>query len=320
MRGCPVTNESAAARQRRMARRRILREIGVAPKDATRGSECVSRFVSMIEGQGGDPEELDPGGELRKIREGGRPKVNIPDNEARSARYRELRKMGLGSLAATEGARTEGTFAMAVRRLVALVVLALLAACSGAPEAPDVLLSPEPVSSAGHDPLAPLTIVDTEEPEECGLAFDVPDVLLPEAEAAAARWSAATGCDVRVEAGGVPIVQQPYVLIQDEPDGSKTVHAEQSTDGTRRHVCGATLFEAGALVAIYLATENHPCNVKGQGTRILPHEMGHALGGYGHTDGGMMHHDSPVPRPRINGADLALVCSRLRCARVRPEA
>ena len=119
MRWCPVTNESAAARQRRMARRRILREIGVAPKDATRGSECVSRFVSMIEGQGGDPEELDPGGELRKLREGGRPKVDKPDNEERSARYRELRRMGLDSIAATEGARTQGTFAMAVRSSLA---------------------------------------------------------------------------------------------------------------------------------------------------------------------------------------------------------
>ena len=173
--------------------------------------------------------------------------------------------------------------------MVALVGLALLAACSAAPEAPDALvLSPEP--------------------EECGLAFDVPSELRAEGELAAARWSAATGCDVRVERGGLRIVMLDVIL---EEDGTAAI------DSTGRPVRARTK-------TVWIDGELHTSRIEYRrdavydAGRILPHEFGHALGGYGHTETGVLR-VSPKSGDPIDAPSLSLVCERLGCMWMRPE-
>lgn len=133
------------------------------------------------------------------------------------------------------------------------------------------------------------------EPAPCGMAFDPAPELRGATEKAAERWSAATGCDVRVEAGGVPVV----------------VARGLTTSGGKR-VAGAWR---------HTAAEPDICrriDIDDQlgGPITVAHELGHCLGARGHSETGLMAEGAPGP---IDGASLALVCSALHCSVFVPE-
>jgi hypothetical protein len=128
----------------------------------------------------------------------------------------------------------------------------------------------------------------------CGAAFDPDPVLLADTTAAAARWSAATGCDIRVEAGGVPV---QLVLSIKRPDGSDT---------------------PGAVTADLSLVEIHQKARGAQRTRTVLHEMGHALGaGHVHAHG-VMSDTAPFDAV-IDAPSLEEVCAHLACSAFVPE-
>jgi hypothetical protein len=166
-------------------------------------------------------------------------------------------------------------------RWLAIAASALSMGCASATELTDAAL------------MGPFVL---HEPEPCGMAFDVqaPE-LLAATLTAAERWSAATGCDVRVADGGLPII------IMDELQTT----AGDIAAGACRH------------------REGEPCSridihsIYG-GPRTIAHEIGHALAGVeGHSATGLMAEGAPGGQ--IDSASLELVCRRMHCETFAPE-
>jgi hypothetical protein len=168
-----------------------------------------------------------------------------------------------------------------------LVVMAPVPGCGGS-------ASP-PASADAPGPITPDASV------ECGLSFEADPGLLPEAESAASRWSAATGCDIRVEAGGIPLRAEDRVFDQG------------------KRVCGLSTWDEArtGVQAIEVAMVDLSC---------LPpytvlHEMGHAIANIqAHTLSGVMAAaSSKAKSTRIDAASLQLVCLGIACTRFQPE-
>lgn len=131
-------------------------------------------------------------------------------------------------------------------------------------------------------------------PPECRVAFSPDAALLGDVEAAAERWSAATGCLVEVSDAGVPV---RVVASIERPDGSQAP--------------GATSPERD-LVEI---------NVRvgpAQRKRTVLHELGHGLGG-DHVESDGVLSGQKGWRPVIDSAALESVCSKLDCPAFNPE-
>lgn len=107
------------------------------------------------------------------------------------------------------------------------------------------------------------------------------------------RWSAATGCDVRIAPGGLKVVQ-----VDDLTTSSGKVAA-----GACRHREG----ERCSRIEIHRTYG---------GPNTIVHEMGHALGADGHSLTGMMAEGAPSG---IDDASLELVCASLACAAFASE-
>lgn len=180
-----------------------------------------------------------------------------------------------------------------VGRWVSLVCLAgACGACSAAGDSAVYSDGPVPSPAAG-------TQLAASEPEPCGVAFDPAPELLAATELHAARWAAAVGCDIRAESGGIPIV------VRDEVIGNgKSVRA------TTR-----TAWVDGVLLAYRIEVRSDSLD---QLDRIIPHEIGHALGGFGHSATGMMR-ERPKATDVIDAASLELVCASLPCTVLNPE-
>lgn len=156
-----------------------------------------------------------------------------------------------------------------------------------------------------NDPeLAPLAdavwVLHDDEP--CGMAFDPVPELLQDTVSAAARWSVATGCDVRVESGGIPIRAEGY--LQDE---------------TGDAACGLATWDDAR-------TGVQTISIAMVDIRCLPpytvlHEMGHALADIqAHSLSGVMAAAASKGKStRINAASLELVCRGMHCAHFEPE-
>lgn len=136
----------------------------------------------------------------------------------------------------------------------------------------------------------------------CVATFDVAPELLDAGGSAAARWSTASGCDIHVAGGGIPVRAQDYVFNE---------------EGKR--ACGIATWndERTAVLEIAVAVVDAAC---------LPpytvlHEMGHALAGIqGHTLSGVMADAaSKAKSTRIDSASLQLACVGLHCSRFEPE-
>jgi len=188
-------------------------------------------------------------------------------------------------------------------RALAVGMAALAMCCAPGPGEIDAdMASPE-------EPGTALAAVEADAPEPpCAVAFDVPPELRAQTERAAERWSAATGCDVRIDEGGIPIVVLDEIL---EADGSLAI---DSTGGPVR-ARTKTVWIDGELTTARIEYRRDAAHDAG---RIIPHEMGHALGGYGHTDTGLLR-ATPANWEPIDAASLSLVCERLACAEFSTE-
>lgn len=118
--------------------------------------------------------------------------------------------------------------------------------------------------------------------------------LVGEVEAAAARWSAATGVHIALGDAGPEFVLEPVVL---RPDGSEAP-AATSADRQRVRVSARTGARQRASTTL--------------------HELGHVLGG-DHTDTDGVLGGSKDRTDRIDAAALETVCARLSCAWLSPE-
>lgn len=153
--------------------------------------------------------------------------------------------------------------------------LGLVAACGGAAES-------EP------DLLATLPYVLHDEPR-CALVLTPQPALADATQLAAERWSAATGCDVRVGAGGVPVV----------------------------HVTGLTTTRGKRAAGAWRHTGDNVCkriDIDDElgGPRTVAHEVGHCLGAHGHASSGLTAEGAGSGV--IDAATLEHVCSQVPCS------
>lgn len=162
----------------------------------------------------------------------------------------------------------------------------------------------------------PMPVDAAPAPAPCGMAFDPAPELLGAAEAAARRWSAATGCDVRVQAGGIPIVAWPRLFVEYTDDGHALL-SEINHGGAMKSICGLSTWERDQA-AIRIIDVSLACDVD----YALAHEMGHALAGVkGHAASGVLAAaDDPDRSTVIDEHSLGGVYYSFPCASFVPEA
>lgn len=132
-------------------------------------------------------------------------------------------------------------------------------------------------------------------PLPCGTVFTPDPELLADVTAAAARWSAATGCDVRVGEGGTRV----------------RLVSEINDNGTLRP--GLTHYEADGVTLVIAV-------IAARSGVVLPHEMGHVLDPKpGHVDGETALMSHAGGNGRITAADLEYVCAGYGCEAFVPE-
>jgi hypothetical protein len=166
--------------------------------------------------------------------------------------------------------------------MIRVLLVAALAACGGAAESePDLLAS---VPYVLHD-----------EPR-CGLVLSPRPALADATQSAAERWSAATGCDVRVSPGGVPVIHVTGLV---------------TTSGKR--AAGAWRSYVGDDVCKRIDIDDEL-----GGPRTVAHEVGHCLGAHGHAESGLMAEGAG--NGVIDEATVEFVCSQVPCLSFQPEA
>lgn len=166
-----------------------------------------------------------------------------------------------------------------LRSLLALVVMAApsLAGCGSEASPPSVAH----LARAG-------TIADA---SACAVIFSPAPELVGATNSAASDWSQATGCDISVGPGGIPVV-----LADSIPDADGAEHQGQTSD-------------ARDIIWVHrLATRRY---------RVVLHEMGHALGG-NHTDTDGCLSGALGRRDVVDEAALESVCAALPCQAFSP--
>lgn len=183
---------------------------------------------------------------------------------------------------------------MSRRTLALALVASVLGMCCASGEelqAPALLDAPS------------LVLHDAERP--CGLELDPVLELAEATQLAADRWSAATGCAIVVNTGGV----QVRFATDEEltaPDGRR------GRGVTHRNGEGAVEF-----IGYTTRDARLPWTV----LRTLTHEVGHALGCWGHTNegGASVLDEQWSPHAKITDAALMCVCNTLDCRAFNPE-
>jgi hypothetical protein len=142
--------------------------------------------------------------------------------------------------------------------------------------------------------------------QECGVALEPDAALADVTDEWAGRWSAATGCDVRVESGGIPVLAVEETSIDDETQCGVTRRAT--------HIDGSV-----SVVRVEIdASAPTGCAQLGY---TIAHELGHVLGARGHIESGLM-----VPRLTVDAtywideSSLEFICAELGCDVFSPEA
>lgn len=136
---------------------------------------------------------------------------------------------------------------------------------------------------------------------ECHQYFDPDPDTRRFVEPAVARWSRATGCDIAIKAGGIPIMNVPSITM---PDG--------------RYVGGITVFDNWCGVKEIQISDLSP-----DPFRTAVHEIGHVIGrsclrdDSGHSATGVM--SSSIGQKKIDESSLTLICGVLECDEFRPE-
>jgi hypothetical protein len=165
-----------------------------------------------------------------------------------------------------------------VMRPIVLVLLLLAQACAGS-------------SSPPRDEEAPPGLALT---AACSVVLSPGPVLVDATAAAAERWSEATGCDITLGEGGVPVTLALDVL---RPDGSQA---------------------PGMVPADRSRIDINQRTGEAQRYRTIAHELGHLLGADHVASNGLMS-DQPGHVDAIDGESLAAVCAVLPCPAFRPE-
>lgn len=182
------------------------------------------------------------------------------------------------------------------------ILLLTLAAVGCAAEAPAEEVTSGASSAALEAPVVEAAEADVVAPPPCEVVFTADAAIADQVTAAAARWSQATGCDVHVGEGGIPV----RVVARDAAD-------------LLNHETGAyqpavtVMDETGTRIALAPDWEK-------RNFRAVIHEMGHALSGItGHCDDptALMYWNPSASS--ITAADLVYVCARLACTVFQPE-
>lgn len=147
------------------------------------------------------------------------------------------------------------------------------------------------------------------------MAFDPAPELEAATRVATERWSTATGCDVRVEAGGVPLKAWSSLFVEYREDG-RALLSDINHGGTMRSICGLSTWTDDET-AVRIIDVSLACDVEDGVT----HEMGHALARLKrHSFTGMMASgENPDRTHVIDAASLELVCYSFPCASFEPE-
>lgn len=168
-----------------------------------------------------------------------------------------------------------------VRKGAGLLYALGLAACGGAPDVEQLAAPSSPA---------------------CGFALVPARELIDETKSAAARWSAATGCSIRIERGGFRV---------------RLVEPMRTRSGAVQP--GLTHRLEGGELVIDVTSERSEA--------VLPHEFGHLLQLLGsapppppgHLDDGFSLMVSGGGEGAISEADLDFVCAGFPCAARVPE-
>jgi hypothetical protein len=156
----------------------------------------------------------------------------------------------------------------------------------------------EDAATEGHETAEPEGLLQ-HSPEPCGAVFTPDLALLEETTAAAARWAAATGCDVRVGDNGIPV--RLVEMLFDELG-----NAQPDMWGLQSWTTGGEII----IDVTGLRSES-----------VIPHEMGHALfPRHGHVEDGISLMCSDGGSGQITAADLTFVCEGFPCEAFAPEA
>lgn len=149
----------------------------------------------------------------------------------------------------------------------------------------------------------------------CYVAFSPDEALRPAAERAAERWSGATGCDVVLADGGIPIVAWSRLFVEYTDDGHALL-SDINHGGTMRSLCGLSTWTEDES-AVRIIDVSLACNAED----AVTHEMGHALSRLKrHSRTGVMAAGENTARSSaIDAASLELVCYELPCAAQNPE-
>lgn len=149
------------------------------------------------------------------------------------------------------------------------------------------------------------------------MAFEPTEMARPAVEPAAARWSAAMGCDVTAGPGGIPVVASSRLYVEYDADGNSTTFDTYAPG--RKPICGLASWNAErtAVVSIRIALNDPACS----GEYAAAHEMGHAIVGVqGHTLTGVLAAgNAPGKSTLIDEASLEAACSALPCQAFEPE-
>lgn len=180
-------------------------------------------------------------------------------------------------------------------RALALLLVASCAACVG-----------QTSDEASSDNVSAALVAAPEAVEPCGKVLTPEPALLEETTRVAARWSAATGCNVRVGENGTPVRLVAQVMDGDVEQPGRTLPLE------------------GGGWEVVVSPLRLDARIHGQDT-VLAHEVGHALNPHdGHVEAAPGEKCTALMCSggglgTIIAADLEYVCDGYPCASFTPE-
>lgn len=151
----------------------------------------------------------------------------------------------------------------------------------------------------------------------CAAVLTPDAALLAETETAAARWSAPTGCDIRVGEGGVPVLAQDRVFVVPDGDGERVADADPLAQGSEK--CAVAIGDLGVYVGWRVIVATAPRVFCPSLQTAIAHEMGHVLIAADEHSGSGLMRGAAADGSLIDTSSLALICASFPCATFAPE-